>query len=332
MHRMSTPQPISAGRTKASVSVIVPAYNGGKFIAEALDSILAQSLPVEQILIVDDGSTDDTAAIVARYTDRRIQYIRQSHAGLVTACNVGLDAARSESVTFLNPEDRWSPAFVERMHDYLAEDPAIVCAFSNFVHLDDSTGKMVGDQFRHYPEIKRPVLLKDAPHARGRIPKELAFGALVACSEIPAYLQVMMFRRSAIENLRLEPNLGRGADTAFALRAFMQGEVVFTDDVLAIVRHHDRKAPREQSELAVQRLDALKALAPHLTRERDVRPYRERLSKAQLDTAISLMRAGQARAAFRAYREGLKFPGLGLRKFQSSMRLLAALPQGWFQK
>jgi hypothetical protein len=323
---MSKPAPTSLA--PASISVIVPSYNCGTFIAEALDSILAQSLPVGQILIVDAGSTDNTAEIVGRYKDRRVQYLRGPHAGLVAACNAGLDAARGEFVTFLYPDDRWSPTFVERMYDYLSEDAEIVCAFSNFVHLDDSTGKMLGDQFRDYPEIKRPVLLKDAPHAHGRIPKERAFGALVACSDIPAYLQVMMFRKSAIEHLRFEPSLGRGANLAFALQAFMRGMVVFTDEILAIVRRHDRKATLDQGNLAVQQLAALNALAPQVTRERDLEPYRERLGKAQLDAAISLTKAGQARAGVRAYREALKLPGTGLRKLQGSLRMLTALPQG----
>jgi glycosyltransferase involved in cell wall biosynthesis len=319
---MTTSEPTATRRPQASVSVIVPTHNGGKHLAEALDSILAQTLPVKQILIVDDGSTDHTAEIVGRYQDRRIQHIRRERTGIVGACNAGLETARGEFVTFLHPDDRWSGEFVERMHDYLAEDPGIVCAFSNFAHLDAATGKLLGDQFRHYPEIKRPVLLRDAPNAHGRIPQEKAFSALVTCSDLPVYLQVMMFRRSAIEGLRFEPALERGADTSFALQAFMRGMVVFTDEVLAIVRQHDR------GNLAVQQLDGLKALAPHVTRERDQRPYQERLMTAHIDAALSLMKAGRVRAGFNAYRESLKFSGLGLRKFQGSLRLLAALPQG----
>ena len=317
---MTTPEPTATPRPQAPISVIVPSYNGGKHLAEALDSILAQSLPVKQILIIDDGSTDNTAEIVGRYQDRRIQFVRQQHAGIVAACNAGLDAARGEFVTFLHPDDRWSAEFVERMHDYLAEDPGIACAFSNFVHLDEATGKMLGDQFRHYPEIKRPVLLRDAPNAHGRIPQEKSFGALVSCSDIPAYLQVTMFRRSALEGLRLEPKLEGGADTVFALQTFMRGMVVFTDEVLAIVRHGRT--------LATQQLDGLKALAPHVTRERDQRPYQERLIRAHIDAALSLMKSGRVRAGFSAYRGSFQFAGLGLRKFQGSLRLLAALPQG----
>jgi hypothetical protein len=326
MRRMA-PEPTSTPRPQASISVIVPTCNGGRLIAEALDSILAQSLPVEQIIVIDDGSTDDTANALGRYQDPRVQYIRGPHSGMASACNAGLDAASGEFITFLYAGDRWSPAFTERMHDYLIEDPEIVCAFSNFVHFDDSTGKMLGEQFNNYPEIKRPVLLRDAPHAHGRIPKERAFGALVACSDIPAYMQVMMFRRSAIEHLRFESGLGQGADTSFALQAFMRGIVVFTDEVLAIVRQPAGKGAPDQ-ELAVQRLNGLKALAPQVTRDRDVAPYQERLIKAHIDAALSLMKRGQVRAGLRTYREAFKFPGAGLRKFQGSMRLLVALPQG----
>jgi GT2 family glycosyltransferase len=325
MRGMATPQPTSTSQPRASISVIVPSYNAGRLLAEALDSILEQTLPIEQIIVVDEGSTHDTAKLVARYTNRRIQYIQRPHEGIASACNAGLDAARGEFITFLHAGDRWSPAFAERMHDFLAADPGIACAFGNFAHLDEVSGKMLGDQFRFYPEIRRPVLLRDAPNAHGRIPKEKAFGALVACSDIPAYLQVMMFRRSAIENLRFEPALGQGADTSFALQAFMRGMVVFTDEVLAIVR---QPGENDALNLAVPRLGGLQAIAPHVTRERDVAPYQQRLIKARIDAALSLMKRGQVRAGLRTFKQAFQFKGSRLRKFKGSMRMFAALPRG----
>lgn len=321
---MAETEPTSNIRTQASISVIVPSYNCGSLIGEALESILAQSLPVDQIIVIDDGSTDNTAQVVGRYKYPRIQYIRQRHEGLASARNAGLDAARGEFITFLNADDRWSPAFVERMHDFLAEDPATACVFSNFAHTDPETGKILGDQFQHYPEIKRPVLLRDAPHAHARIPKEKAFGALVTCSDIPAYLQVMMFRRSAIGELRFDPRLERGADTTFVLKAFMAGMVIFTDEVLALVPRHDPA----RGDRAVHTLNGLKALAPDVTRERDVQPYQERLIKAHLDAALAQTRHGRVRAGLRTFREAFKLPGSGGRKLQGSLRMLLALPRG----
>lgn len=312
----------------ASISVIVPTFNSARFIGEALDSILAQTLQPEQILVVDDGSTDNTAEVVGRYKHRRIQYIRQAHAGVASARNAGLDAARGEYIAFLDADDRWRPIFLEMMHAYLSENPTAGSVFSNFVRFQDSTGKLLGDQFHLYPEIKRPALLNDAPYAYGRIPKEVAFSALVACGDIPAYTQVMMFRRSMIENLRFEPSLVLGEDTNFALKAYLAGGVIFTDAVLAEVRRHDANASRNLDEMVIHKLNGLKALDPYVTRDSDRRAYHERLVRAHLDAALYQTRIGQVRAGLRTYRDTFRVPGSTGRKLTGSLRMLAAVVRG----
>jgi glycosyltransferase involved in cell wall biosynthesis len=309
---------------QASISVIVPTFNSARFIREALDSILAQSLPPQQIIVVDDGSTDDTADVVARYRDRRIQYIRQPHSGVASARNAGLDAARGEYIAFLDADDRWRPIFLELMHAYLSENPTAAAVFSNFVRFQHPTGKLLEEQFHRYPEIKRPAVLNDAPYAYGRIPHEQAFSALVACSDIPAYTQVMMFRRSMIEHVRFEPALQLGDDTHFALKTFLAGGVIFTDAVLAEVRRHDANAAPELDEMQVHKLNGLKALDPDITRDSDRRAWRDRLVRAYIDTALHQARSGRVRDGLRTYRDSLRVPGSGLRKFKGSMRLAAA--------
>jgi glycosyltransferase involved in cell wall biosynthesis len=313
--------------SQASISVIVPTYNSARFIGEALDSILAQTLQPEQVIVVDDGSTDDTAGVVGRYQDRRIQYLRQTHLGIASARNAGLDAARGEYITFLDADDRWRTIFLEMMHAFLSEDPTVGSVFANFMRFQHSTGKQLGDQFRLYPEIKRPVLLKDAPYAHGRIPREMAFSALVACGDIPAYTQVMMFRRSAIENVRFEP-LASGDATSFALKAFLASGVIFTDVVLADVRRHDGNTLQNEDEAVLHKLNGLKALEPHVTRDSDRRAYRDRLVKAHIDAALYQTRAGRVRAGFRTYRETFSVPGSALRKLKGSVRMAVAVPRG----
>jgi glycosyltransferase involved in cell wall biosynthesis len=312
-------------KPRAPVSVIVPSYNHGRFIAQAIDSILAQIVEPEQIVVVDDGSTDETELVVRRYKDARIEYIKQTHAGVAAARNAGLDAARREFVTFLDAEDRWGPEFIERMHGFLAEDPTAACAFSNFVLFDHETGKILRDQFPSYPELRRPVLLKDVPTAFARIPKERAFSALVMCNEIPAYTQVMMFRRASIESLRFDATLVLGDDINFALQTFLQGAVIFTDEVLAEVRLHN--TPQDTAATAVHKLNGLKALAPTVTRTVDLAAYHDRLVKAHIDAALYETNAGRVRAGLRNYREGLRIPGSRLRKIKGSMRLVLALPK-----
>lgn len=315
-------------RPRAPVSVIMPSYNCGRFIAEAIDSILAQSVQPEHIIVVDDGSTDNTAEVVGRYTDPRIQYIRKPNGGVASARNAGLDVARCEYITFLDADDRWRPTFIEKMQRFLVEDPTVACVFSNFVRFQHATGEMLRDQFQLYPELKRPSLLRDAPHAHGRIPKEKAFSALVACGEIPAYTQVMMFRRSMIENVRFEPTLVLGEDTNFALKAFMMGSVIFTDEVLAEVRRHDSNATRNFGEMAVHKLNGLRALAPHVTRDTDRIAYHDRLVKAHIDAALYQTKVGRVRAGLRTYRETFNVPGSAMRKLKGSVRLAMMLPQG----
>lgn len=312
--------------TRAPVSVIVPSYNCGRFIADAIDSILKQTVLPEQIVIVDDGSTDETELVVRRYDDPRIQYIKQTHAGLAAARNTGLNAARCEFVTFLHADDRWGPELIERLHGFIAEDPTVVCAFSNFVFFKHETGKIVSDQFQSYPELHRPVLLRNVPTAFARIPQERAFGALVICNEIPAYMQVMMFRRAPIESLRFDPTLGVGDDIHFALQTFLLGAVIFTDEVLAEVRLYEPKL--DAADTAVHKLKALRALAPHVTRTVDIATYQDRLVKAHMDAASYQMNAGRVRAGFRSFRDSLRIPGSGLRKLKGATRLVLAVPRG----
>lgn len=325
---MSVSEHAAQPPTRASISVIVPSYDSARFIGEALDSILAQTLQPEQIIVVDDGSTDNTAEVVGRYTDRRIQYIRKPHAGVASARNAGLDVARGEYITFLDADDRWRPIFLELMHAYLSEDPTAGSVFSNFVRFQHSTGKLLSDQFARYPEIKRPVILHDAPYAHGRIPREKAFSALVACGEIPASTQVMMFRRSIIENMRFDPTLEFGDDTHFALQAFMASGVIFTDAVLAEVRRHDANTKRDEGEMAEHELDGLKALEPHVARDSDRRAYRDRLVKAHIEAALYQTRTGRARVGLHTYREALRVRGSAFRKLKGSMRMALALIRG----
>lgn len=291
---------------RASVSVIVPTFNCARFLGEAVDSIIAQTIPVSQIIIVDDGSTDGTEQVVSRFIDPRIEYIKQKNAGVSAARNTGLDAARGELVTFLDADDRWRPTFVERMESLLTTDPTAVCAFANFLRFDHETGRRMTDQFQYYPE------LRNVPN---RIPENKAFDTLVSCGEFPAYTVVMMFRRALIAPLRFNTSLKLCEDAHFCLQAFMRGAVIFTDEVLADVRRHDGNASHEVGEMAIAKLEALRALDQHVA-GKHVAAYHDRLVKAQVDAAIHRIRSG-----WRHYRECLSIPGSRRRKLKGLVRM-----------
>lgn len=105
------------------VSVITPCYNQGHFLAEAIDSVLGQSYPHVELLVVDDGSTDQTAAVAAGYGNR-IRYLYKANAGLSAARNTGLLAATGEFVLFLDADDALHPEALQRHVEAAAAHPS----------------------------------------------------------------------------------------------------------------------------------------------------------------------------------------------------------------
>ena len=117
--------PAPAATQAPGVSVIIPAYNYAQFLPQAIDSALAQNVPDLELIVVDDGSTDNTREIAARYGDR-LRYIHQENAGLPAARNTGIKAATRPYIAFLDADDFWRPdmlavcleAFAELPDDY----------------------------------------------------------------------------------------------------------------------------------------------------------------------------------------------------------------------
>ena len=95
------------------ISCVVPVFNGERYLAEALESILKQSYRSLEIIVVDDGSTDGTAAVMDHYAGQA-RLLRQANAGTAAARNLGLNAAQGEFVAFLDADDLWHPEKLER--------------------------------------------------------------------------------------------------------------------------------------------------------------------------------------------------------------------------
>lgn len=109
------------------VSVIVPAYNAEDTIASALESVLSQSVPPYEAIVVDDGSTDRTGKIVKEISrrDKRVKYIRQKNAGPSAARNRALDAAKGDLVAFCDADDMWKPGKLARQISFLGGNPDV---------------------------------------------------------------------------------------------------------------------------------------------------------------------------------------------------------------
>src|SRR5215213_4115846 len=107
------------------VSVVIPCYNLAHFLGEAIESVLAQSYPNFEIIVVDDGSPDNTSEVAARYPGVRL--VRQENQGLSGARNAGLARSEGEYVVFLDADDRLLPEALEAHLEHLKAHPE--CAF-----------------------------------------------------------------------------------------------------------------------------------------------------------------------------------------------------------
>jgi hypothetical protein len=107
------------------VSVIIPTYNRSQSVREAIESVLAQTYRDHEVIVVDDGSADDTPAVLGSFGDR-IKAIRQANAGVSAARNAGIRAARGDWLAFLDSDDLWVPGKLERQMADVAAYPKIV--------------------------------------------------------------------------------------------------------------------------------------------------------------------------------------------------------------
>ena len=119
----------------ARVSVILPVFNGAATIVNALGSVFAQSFTDFEIVVVDDGSTDDTASLLAEYRDR-IRVVSQSNRGLSAARNAGFRASNGEYLAFIDDDDEWMPEKLARCVALLDQDPSCALAYTGAVRVD----------------------------------------------------------------------------------------------------------------------------------------------------------------------------------------------------
>jgi len=172
------------------VSVIIPCYNQARLLSEAIDSALAQTYPNLEVIVIDDGSTDDTAEVAARYGNR-IRFVRQANAGLPAARNRGIAESRGSIIGLLDADDRWLPANVD------VKVPAFL----------DQTVGAVHSSYRKFPDG-----CPGAGVTRKIDGAESDFHELLMRNSLGAPMSVM-FRRTAFEAAgRFDPTFRQGAE------------------------------------------------------------------------------------------------------------------------
>ena len=226
------------------VSVVIPAYNCERFIGDALDSVFSQKYPSLEVIVVDDGSTDDTCRVVARYGET-VRLIRQRNAGAAVARNAGIARARGEYVALLDSDDLWLPGKLRLQIDHLerSRDVAMCCTRWDLLY-PDAAGNY-------------PVVNASAPESARLDP---AWSGWIYCQlllDCEVWTSTVVMRRELAGRVGgFDPELRRGQDYDYWLRASQLTKIDRLDAPLALYRmqvSHDRKYPDVNWELTVIR-------------------------------------------------------------------------------
>src|SRR4030067_1245470 len=118
------------------ISVIIPCFNSGKYLRECLDSVLSQTSQDFEVIVVDDGSTDDTPSIIKSYGSR-VRLIRQDNKGPSSARNAGIKIAQGNYIAFQDADDVWLPRKLELQYRFLQENPPYLWVYSDMSTFND---------------------------------------------------------------------------------------------------------------------------------------------------------------------------------------------------
>ncbi len=144
----------------SKISVIIPLYNKAPYISRATDSVLVQSHTDFELIIIDDGSTDDSADVVKKYTDPRIRYIYQENAGECAARNAGIKASKNELLAFLHVVARWVPEFLSTIAK-LAQLYPQAGAYATAYDFVEPNGMKVPAKFKGLPPFPWEGIISD---------------------------------------------------------------------------------------------------------------------------------------------------------------------------
>lgn len=211
---------------KPTVSVIIPAYNASEYIEAAIESVLAQTYPIYELIIVNDGSTDDLEAVVRNYVPPAT-YISQTNKGVCAARNSGIDAAKGDLIAFLDSDDTWEPTKLEKQIAIFDDDKELGLVHCGLREFDGATGDtikyhLVGGE----GWVARDLALYDKPVVPG------PGGSIIV-------------KRNVIENVGcFDPSLTNGEDWEFCMRVALKYRFGFVAEPLVNYRSHAGNASK----------------------------------------------------------------------------------------
>jgi glycosyltransferase involved in cell wall biosynthesis len=202
---------------------MMPAYNAELFIGQAIESALAQSYPNWELLIVDDGSTDQTSRILTEFTDERIKVFHQSNGGEAVARNTALQHVTGEYLAFLDADDLYLPGHLEAAVDYLRSHPEYDGVYSDGFYIDEN-----GSQLKSLSSRRRGPF-------EGDIFEEMVRASDVFGAPVCVVLRCAIIIR---HHLDFEPEIVIGPDWDFFVRFAEVARIGFIRQPTCLYRIH----------------------------------------------------------------------------------------------
>lgn len=222
------------------VSVIIPTYNYASFLPECIESVLRQTHQDFEIIVIDDGSTDNTKEVLKDFSDPRIRTLHAINRGVSAARNAGLGLACGTLIAFLDADDRWLPDKLELHVAAFDSDPSIGFLFCNFIRFEND-GQFLADQFSFAPEIKN-LTKSPISGTEAWLVHDDALIALLSLSDMPWYPSANMVRASIGKTEKFSPQRRIAEDVDYFLRIWCKTRAAFIPKICVEMRRHGNNA------------------------------------------------------------------------------------------
>jgi glycosyltransferase involved in cell wall biosynthesis len=232
-----------------TVSVIIPTYNRAQRVDKAIRSVLPQVRPGDEVIVIDDGSTDDTKSVLRRFAGR-ITVLSGDHGGAGRARNLGLERARGDLVAFLDSDDKWLPGKLMAQRRLMGERPDIMYCFTNFA-VRTRESELIHHYLDRWPRQSRTWEQVFGPgvsySSQAPLPRELCdfrvyWGDMYRWQLTGLYVltdTVMVRRKEAGAALRFAEDLPTYEDLECFCRLAQAGSAAYLDIETAVQRDHE---------------------------------------------------------------------------------------------
>jgi len=290
----------------SSISIVIATYNRSKLLRECLDSLLGQTYRGIEIIVVDDGSADDTQAAVTALAlkDNRIRYYSRPHLGAPAARNFGLEQAKSEYIAFFDSDDLWPADYIETMVKNLNANPGFDAAYSRIMLLVDG-------------EVRGPYITMTHP-SEGNITSALFFRAKPF--NLPSST---VFRKNVWTGVVWDETIKHCDDYDVFLRISTRAKFMYVPDAYALYRKvEDSMSASAFKNLFTDHMRIMERFYFHLGGSSFV-PRRQafrRISHLYRSYALKHYQAGNRKASITLLKKALYYLPLDLRLYVNLLR------------